>query len=170
MEPLAITFDQQDYRRALGAFATGVTVVTTAGSDGRHVGMTASSFTSVSLDPPLVLFCVNRGASSARHFAASTHFAVHVLTADQAHLSRRFAKSRPDKFDGVPVTAGPSGVPLLHGTLARFVCRTFTTYDGGDHIIVLGEVEQYETSEGDPLVYHSGDYCVAAHARRWARG
>jgi flavin reductase (DIM6/NTAB) family NADH-FMN oxidoreductase RutF len=154
-------FDRRDLRRALGQFATGVTVVTTLSPDGRRVGLTANSFTSVSLDPPLLLFCLDRAAPSLPAFVDCTHFAVNVLAADQHHLSRQFATPSEDKFAGVEVEEGPGGVPLLEGALARFTCRHVEHREAGDHLIFIGEVEAYEAFENEPLVFHSGFYRVA---------
>ncbi|MCB5906929.1 flavin reductase family protein [Streptomyces pinistramenti] len=148
-------------RRALGQYATGVTVVTARAPDGRNVGMTANSFTSVSLDPPLVLWCPGKNSPSLPDFTAASHFAVHVLAADQHHLSRRFATPADDKFRSTPITRGIAGTPLLDGAVARFQCRTVQRLDAGDHIIFLGEVEEYEADGGTPLVFHSGYYHVA---------
>jgi flavin reductase (DIM6/NTAB) family NADH-FMN oxidoreductase RutF/2-polyprenyl-6-methoxyphenol hydroxylase-like FAD-dependent oxidoreductase len=154
-------FDPRDVRRALGQYATGVTVVTCRGLDGHRVGMTANSFTSVSLDPPLVLWCPNKFAPSLEEFTAASHFAVNVLAADQHHLSRQFATPADDKFAGTECRDGIGGVPLLPGSVASFECRTVSTYDAGDHVIVLGEVERYDAPGGEPLVFHSGFYHLA---------
>jgi flavin reductase (DIM6/NTAB) family NADH-FMN oxidoreductase RutF/flavin-dependent dehydrogenase len=153
-------FDTRDFRRALGQFTTGVTVVTTRGADGRMVGVTANSFSSVSLDPPLVLWCLDKRAGSRSAFAECTHFAVNVLAAEQHHLSRRFATPAADKFAGVDVVEGPGGLPLLEGAVARYACRCVREIDAGDHVILLGEVESYETFDREPLVFHSGVYRV----------
>ena len=153
-------FDRRDLRRALGQFATGVTVVTTLSSDGRRVGLTANSFTSVSLDPPLLLFCLDRAAPSLPAFVDCSHFAVNVLAADQHHLSRQFSTPAEDKFSGVEVDEGPGGVPLLEGSLAHFTCRHVEHRDAGDHLIFIGEVEAYEAFDHEPLVFHSGFYRV----------
>lgn len=154
-------FDRRDLRQALGQFATGVTVVTTLAPDGRRVGLTANSFTSLSLEPPLLLFCLDRRAPSLPAFVDSSHFAVNVLAADQHHLSRQFAMPAEDKFAGVDVVDGPGGVPLLEGVLARFTCRHVEHYEGGDHLIFIGEIEEYDSAGGEPLVFHSGFYRVA---------
>lgn len=154
-------FDRRDLRRALGQFATGVTVITTRAGDGRRVGLTANSFTSLSLDPPLVLWCLGKAAPSMSEFVECDHFAVNVLAADQHHLSRQFSTPSIDKFDGIEVIDGVGGVPLLNGAIARFTCRHVRHHDGGDHVIFIGEVEQYEALEGEPLVFHSGFYRVA---------
>ncbi len=158
---VAERFDRRDYRRALGQFATGVTVVTARGSDGRKVGITVNSFSSVSLDPPLILWSLSRQASSFSDFTSATHFAVNVLEAHQHHLSRQFSTPLPDKFAGVRCMEGLGGVPLLEDVIAQFVCRKVRQYDGGDHVIFLGEVEHYNYSEGEPLVFHSGRYRIA---------
>ncbi|MDR0226173.1 MAG: flavin reductase family protein [Burkholderiaceae bacterium] len=150
--------DRRDLRRALGRFATGVTVITTRAGDGRRVGMTANSFSSVSLDPPLVLWSLSRQAPSAADFTGASHFAIHVLAAHQHHLSRRFATPQADKFGGLDCCEGVAGLPLIDGVIARFVCRNLRQYDGGDHLIFIGEVECYERFDGEPLVFHSGYY------------
>lgn len=160
---VAERFDRRDYRRALGQFATGVTVVTARASDGRKVGMTVNSFTSISLNPPLILWSVARQALSFNDFINATHFAVNVLESKQHHLSRQFSTPVPDKFAGVDFAEGPSGVPILSGVLAHFICRKVRQYDGGDHVILIGEVEQYKYNSGEPLVFHSGRYRIATH-------
>ncbi|MGV9779602.1 flavin reductase family protein [Streptosporangium sp. NPDC003464] len=153
-------------REALGQFATGVAVVTTATPAGERAGVTVNSFTSVSLDPPLVLWCLSRRAPSAPVFLGAGRFTVNVLAAGQDHLSRRFATPLPDKFAGVETRPCPDGVPVLAGTLAYFACRTVTTYDGGDHLIFIGEVERFQRSAGEPLVFYSGGYREFAAAGR----
>ncbi len=155
-------FDTRDLRQALGQYATGVTVVTARAADGRKVAMTANSFTSVSLDPPLVLWCPARNAPSLPDFTAATHFAVNVLAADQHHLSRRFATPAEDKFAGMPIAEGIAGTPLLEGAVARFQCRTVQQLDVGDHVVMIGEIEHYDALGGEPLVFHSGLYRLAA--------
>jgi flavin reductase (DIM6/NTAB) family NADH-FMN oxidoreductase RutF len=164
-EAKAVTdrFDRRDYRKALGQFATGVTVVTARGADGRNVGVTVNSFSSVSLDPPLILWSLARQAASFADFATATHFCVNVLEAKQHHLSRQFSTPVPDKFAGVDFAEGRGGAPALLGVIAQFHCRKVRQYDGGDHVIFLGEVEQYSYNEGEPLVFHSGRYRVATH-------
>lgn len=154
-------FDARDLRRALGQYATGVTVVTTL-HDGQRYGMTANSFTSVSLNPPLVLWAAARSSPSLPAFEAEDRFAVNVLAADQHHLSRQFATTGNDKFEGVALLDGsPEGLPLLEGTVAHFVCRRTQRVDAGDHVVFLGEIEQYDAPGGEPLVFHSGSYRVA---------
>ncbi|MEV0819834.1 flavin reductase family protein [Nonomuraea rubra] len=143
-------------RDALGQFATGVAVITTATACGERAGVTVNSFTSVSLDPPLVLWCLSKRAPSAPLFLRAGRFAVNVLAAGQDHLSRRFATPSADKFAGVELVAAP--LPMLAGTLAGFVCRTERVHEGGDHHIFVGAVERYQRAEGEPLVFHSGRY------------
>ncbi len=144
-------------RDALGNFATGVTIVTTS-HDGRNVGLTANSFNSVSLDPPLVLWSLAKKSSNIEAFTNVDAFAVHILGADQEALSNRFATPGIDKFEGVDFETSEGGVPLLQDCAARFECRTAYRYDGGDHIIFVGEVLDLEHSEKEPLLFHRGKY------------
>ena len=152
-------FDPRDLRRALGQYATGVTVVTTVDDTGTRYAMTANSFTSVSLAPPLVMWAAARSSPSTAAFERAERFAVNVLAADQHHLSRQFSASGADKFDGVRLRPGP--LPLLEDTVAHFVCRRTQRLDAGDHVVLLGEIESFEAPGGEPLVFHSGFYRVA---------
>lgn len=151
-------FDTRDLRRALGQYATGVTVVTTE-LDGRRFGMTANSFTSVSVNPPLVLWAAAKSSPSLTAFEATDLFVVNVLASDQHHLSRQFATSGSDKFEGVPLARETP--PVIEGTVAHFVCRRTDRVDAGDHVVFFGEIEEYDASGGEPLVFHSGFYRVA---------
>lgn len=153
--------DAGQFRQALGAFATGVTIVTTCDESGQDVGLTANSFNSVSLNPPLVLWSLARKARSHAAFARCEYFAVHILAADQEALSARFATAGADKFSGLEITRGAGGVPLLDSCAARFVCRTNYRYEGGDHEIFVGEVLDFEHFPKPPLVYQRGQYAVA---------
>ncbi len=153
--------EPRSLRNLLGQFATGVTVITTCTADGRRVGMTANSFSSVSLDPPLVLWSLARSAPSLQDFLSASHFAINVLGSDQHGLSGHFARPAVDKFAGIDCEQGPAGVPLLNGAIATLVCRNGTQYEGGDHLIFLGEIEHYRHSGGEPLVFHAGQYRVA---------
>ncbi|MFJ5958346.1 flavin reductase [Paenarthrobacter sp. NPDC092416] len=155
-------FDVRDFRSALGQFATGVTVVTTVAADGRKVGLTANSFTSVSMEPPLVLWCPSKRAPSLADFEDATHFAINILASDQHVLSRQFATPSADKFAGAETTDGIAGVPLLNGAVATFQCRTVSRHDAGDHVIYVGEVEKYNNDGGAPLVFHGGKYHATA--------
>jgi len=149
------------FRGALSAFATGVTIVTTRDGTGRDIGITANSFNSVSLDPPMVLWSLSRQSPSLAAFMAAEHFAVHVLASTQDHLAQRFATRGIDKFAGMDVQRGLSDTPLLEGCAARFQCRTAYRYEGGDHVIFVGEVQDFEHSDLPPLVFHGGQYAIA---------
>ncbi|MEU4578650.1 flavin reductase family protein [Nonomuraea sp. NPDC023979] len=144
-------------RDALGRYATGVAVVTTA-LPGERAGLTVNSFASVSLDPALVLWCLSSRAPSAPAFLRAGRFGVNVLAAGQEELSRRFSRPAPDKFDGVATRLTPTGLPALAGALAFFACRTVSAQEAGDHLVMVGEVEHFEWQEGDPLVFHAGRY------------
>lgn len=143
-------------RDAFGRFATGITVVTTQSENG-PVGMTANSFSSLSLDPALVLWSPAKGSKRFPSFEASDHFAVHVLAADQADIAQAFAKSA-FAFDGVDATKNAQGVPVIESCLARFECRKVATYPGGDHTIMVGEVLSAEMRDGDALTFYAGQY------------
>ncbi|HET8881037.1 MAG TPA: flavin reductase [Solimonas sp.] len=158
----ALPFDARALRSALGSFTTGVTIVTTRDADGAPVGITANSFNSVSLDPPMVLWSLAKSARSLASFAAAPHWAVHILSAQQEELSNRFAKSGADKFAGLAVETGHGGVPLLSGCAARLQCRSAFRYEGGDHLIFVGEVLDFDRREVAPLVFQSGLYAFAA--------
>ena len=160
VEAAAKRFDGRDFRRALGQFATGVAVVTTCARDGRRVGLTVNSFSSVSLDPPLVLWSLARQSASLADFTSASHFGVSVLAANQHHLSRQFATALADKFVDVDCAEGRGGCPMIKGATAHFVCRNVRQCDGGDHVIFIGEVEEYQWNEGEPLIFHSGRYHV----------
>jgi len=152
--------DLRALRRALGQFATGVAVVTARGAAGEPVGLTVNLFTSLSLQPPLVLWCLSLTSSSLKAFRRATHFAVNVLAAGQHHLCRLFATPGVDRFAHAPLREGPAGAPLIEGALAHIVCRLVRTIDAGDHVIMVGEVEHHESFAGEPLVFHCGSYCV----------
>jgi 3-hydroxy-9,10-secoandrosta-1,3,5(10)-triene-9,17-dione monooxygenase reductase component len=154
-----------DFRRVMGCFATGVTVVTTRQQDGSPCGLTANAVTSVSLDPPLILVCVDKKAESYPHFAPAGVFAVNVLGEDQRAVSSRFAVSGGDKFAGLPFHWGRAGAPVLDHRLAYLECRIVHTYDGGDHTIYVGRVEAADAGAGQPLLYFRGAYGVLADSR-----
>lgn len=153
--------DGRALRSALGAFATGVTIISTQDSSGQDVGVTANSFNSVSLDPPMVLWSLARKANSLAAFQSNPHFAVHILAADQDGLSRRFATQGIDKFAGIEVERGFGDAPLIDGCAARFQCRTAFNYDGGDHVIFVGEVLAFDSFGRPPLLFHAGKYARA---------
>lgn len=159
-------FDPKALRRALGNFATGITVITTTGADGTKAGMTANSFNSVSLDPPLVLWSIMKDSPSWPIYKDSTHFAVNILAADQIELSNHFARPSDDKFAGISYEVGEGGAPLLQDCAARFQCETHEFVDGGDHWIMIGKVVAFDDIGRSPLIYHQGTYSVVLpHSR-----
>ena len=145
-------------RQALGTFATGVTVVTTIDAKDKPRGFTANSFTSVSLDPPLVLVCLAKDAATSPVFMNSEYFCVNILAEDQQDIAAVFASQGHDRFENVSWQTALHGSPLLDGALTRFECKRFSTTDAGDHTIIVGEVLDFETSGRSPLVYCSGSY------------
>lgn len=157
----AIAVDPRKFRDALGSFTTGVTIITTRRGDGTPVGITANSFNSVSLDPPMVLWSLAKTSRCLEVFNQASYWAVHILSAGQETLSNRFAKSGEDKFNGVETVSGIGNIPLLNGCSARLQCKATFQYEGGDHIIFVGEVMDFERSELPPLVFQAGKYAVA---------
>ena len=156
-------FDAKDFRRALSQFPTGVTVITTLDANGDPVGVTASSFNSVSIDPCLVLWSIDKGAHSLSAFENAEHFAVNVLGRDQVSTSNNFASRGEDKFANADYTAGLGGAPVLADCAAQFECKTWAVYEGGDHLILVGEVKEYRYNDGiEPLVFARGSYAVSA--------
>lgn len=159
-------FDSREFRRALGRFATGITVVTARAADGTIAGLTVNSFNSVSLDPPLVLWSLGRDSPSHEIFEAASHFAVNVLSSEQMEISNQFARSGGNKFAGVDWTPGTHGAPLLPGCCAWFECRVAARHPGGDHTIFIGEVEKIRDDvTRAPLVYFGGEYCFVTPAQ-----
>ncbi|NMH99554.1 flavin reductase family protein [Pseudonocardia acidicola] len=146
-----------EFRRALGQFATGVTVISTTTPDRRPVGCTVSAFCSLSLDPPLVLVCLNRDRAMHHVLAGAPGYAVSILASDQGELARDFARPQPDRFAGVAHSAGRYG-PHLHGAIAHLDCGRHELLDGGDHVIVVGRVEALRVHEGEPLLYAQGAF------------
>lgn len=155
-----MSVDQRAFRKALGCFATGVTVVTTLHPDSKMpAGVTVSAFSSLSLEPPLVLFCLGGKTSSIDSFKTNGHFAINVLAEGQRDLSIRFASRSEDKWAGMKWESGLGGVPLLNGCLATLECKLVNTFEGGDHLIFVGEVQNLTHQEGGlPLVYFRGAY------------
>jgi flavin reductase (DIM6/NTAB) family NADH-FMN oxidoreductase RutF len=140
-------------------FATGVTIVTARAADGTFVGLTANSFNSVSLSPPLVLWSLARSAGSMAAFSAGSHYAINILSADQQDLARQFAARSGDKFSGVDFALGACGAPLLQGAAASFECFNRSRYEEGDHVIFVGEVESCTHRTGaSPLLFHGGKF------------
>jgi flavin reductase (DIM6/NTAB) family NADH-FMN oxidoreductase RutF len=149
---------QRALRDALGAFATGVTVLTARGADGAPIGLTVNSFNAVSLDPPLIAWSLSLASLSLDAFRACSHYAVNVLALDQAWLSQRFASREADKFAGVEWRAGLAGAPLLSGCCASFECANETRHAGGDHLVFIGRVERHSHNKKEPLVFQGGRY------------
>lgn len=144
-------------RDALGSFATGVTVITTVTPEGHRIGLTANSFTSVSLDPPLVLWSLKKNSANLDVFRRATHFAINVLTSEQKDLCFRFAsKVEGDRFDGVALDASRFDLPVLADSLARFECAKHQEVEAGDHVMFLGRVEDFRQGEGEALIFSGG--------------
>jgi len=156
----------RSFRNALGAFATGVTVVSTRSADGIDVGLTANSFNSVSLDPPMVLWSLAKASRALPIFAGSRYFTIHVLAADQEAISTRFSRATQDKFAGLNIERGLGDTPMLRDYSARFQCRMAFQYEGGDHVIFVGQVEAFDHTERKPLVFHAGQYALAVNKSR----
>ena len=149
---------KEEFRTALGRFASGVTVVTAKGARGELLGITVSAFASVSLEPPLVLVCIDKRASLHGHMSDGAHFAVNILEEDQELMSRRFASKDEDRFNGTAYRESADGTPLIEGALATLECRVVHVYPGGDHTIIVGEVESTSVGDGRPLAYFRGGY------------
>ncbi len=156
----AASFDPRALRDGFGRFATGVCVVTARTGDGERLGMTVNSFSSVSLDPPLVLFSVAASAKGIEAWRGVGHYAVNVLASNQQEISNRFARAMSDKWGGLEIEAGEHGAPLIPGALARFQCRAEHQYPGGDHTIFVGRVTALDAPRphAEPLVFHAGRY------------
>lgn len=154
-------FSDQQFRAALGMFATGVTIVTARAANGRLVGLTANSFNSVSLHPPLVLWSLSRQAGSLAVFSTGSHYAINVLAAEQLPLAQRFASKDVDRWTGVAYEEGVAGAPLLAGSVATFECFNRMRYEEGDHVIFVGEVERCQhRADASPLLFHGGKFYV----------
>lgn len=155
---LGLHLDPAEFRKTCGAFATGVAVAAVMGRDGKPHGLTVNSFTSVSLEPPLVLVCVGHKAATHGPFSSADTFAINILGAEQKDLSARFASSHPNRFEGVEWERGELGAPVLDGALAVMECEMREKIDAGDHTIFLGLVRRAGVKEGAPLIYFSGRY------------
>ncbi len=159
-----MTIDTRALRNAFGNFVTGVTLVTTVGADGKAIAMTANSFSSVSLDPPMVLWCIDKGSDRLGIFQEAKHFAINVLAANHQELSGRFAKKGQPYMDGVEYTMWETGSPIITDAVAIFDCDKAASHDAGDHIIYVGLVRKFGAPDtaGKPLVFHRGAYCALA--------
>ncbi|MES2934234.1 MAG: flavin reductase family protein [Pseudomonadota bacterium] len=151
-------FDTEQFRTALSQFATGVTIITTRLADGSYWGLTASSFNSVSLEPPLVLWSLANRASSLPIFSGNSHYVINVLAAHQSALAERFARRIENRFEGIDYTLSHTGQPILSGVSAWFECHNRSRYPEGDHVIFVGEVERCDTKPQDALVFHGGRF------------
>jgi flavin reductase (DIM6/NTAB) family NADH-FMN oxidoreductase RutF len=158
---LSVTPDE--FRSVLGRFPSGVTVVTTKNQDGSDEGMTVSAFCSVSLDPPLVLICIEKNASAYEALTSAAGFVVNVLAASQEQLARRFAIVDIDRFEGVGYSRSQNGFAVLDDVLGIIECATFATHDAGDHSIIVGQVEAARAQTGTPLLYYRGGYAQLEH-------
>ena len=156
----ASEIDPSQFRQLLGRFATGVTILTTKTAEGRPLGMTANSLSSVSLHPPLISVCVDREAAMHEVILQAPEFVVNVLAGPQEALARRFSDKHEDRFDGIGYHLSPEGLILLDGALAHVVCERHGTYPAGDHTIVLGRVVGGATNDGRPLLYYRGGYAA----------
>ena len=153
-----MSVSQSAFRAVLGRFATGVTVVTARDRRGRDVGMTISAFSSVSLDPPLVLMCVDHSASVYNQLSRTSHFIANILSEGQEAIARRFAESTGDRFEGIGYQRGQTGAAILLDILGYLECEVVTRHETGDHDIIIGRVDVAEASEGKPLLYYRGGY------------
>ncbi|MBA3854524.1 MAG: flavin reductase [Gemmatimonas sp.] len=153
-----VTLDPTTFRASLARFASGVTIVTARDRDGHDYGMTVSAFSSLSLNPPMILVCIDNGASVAPVLEHCDFFGVNILAEGQQELSRRFAEREIDRFEGVEIVRGETGVALLGGTLASLECAVTARHPAGDHTILVAEVRAAELREGNPLLYYRGAY------------
>jgi flavin reductase (DIM6/NTAB) family NADH-FMN oxidoreductase RutF len=154
----ASAIDPLDLRRAFGRFGTGVTVITTQSKDGQRVGITANSFNTVSLEPPIVLWSLASASPNLEAFQHAGYFIVNVLTLDQLEISKRFSKHASDKFTGIEFTPGINGIAALSGCAATIECSVVSTQAVGDHVLFLGKVERYAHMHADPLLFYNGKY------------
>ena len=158
-----MSVNQDEFRATLGRFPSGVTVVTTKAADGSDQGMTVSAFCSVSLEPPLVLICIEKTASAYQALTTAPGFAVNILSAKQEQIARRFSIVDIDRFEGVGFTRSSNGYVIIDDLLGVLECRRFALHDGGDHTIILGEVEETRVESGTPLLYYRGGYAQLEH-------
>jgi len=149
---------KDEFRAALGRFASGVTVVTAKDATGKLHGITVSAFCSLSLEPPLILVCIDKNTGSHFALAQTDSFVVNILRDDQQYLSNRFASYLPDKFEAVKYHSGIDGLPVLEEALANLECRLVNSHDNGDHTIFVGQIERATVSDGNPLIYFHGNY------------
>jgi len=168
MTPSSPTFDSTHFRSALAQFATGVTLVTARGLAGQPIGLTVSSFNSVSLDPPLILWSLSKTSSSLEALQRYPYFAVNVLSSSQHRLAIRFASKVEDRFDGTAWHNGPHDLPLIDQAAAHFVCRHYQQHEAGDHLIFIGEVLSCSHTNEAPLIFHAGGFALSPQASETA--
>ncbi len=154
--------DTRELRNCFGKFATGITVITAVAPDGTKLGLTVNSFSSLSLDPPMILWSLDKRSNSLDALKNASHFAVNVLASDQMDLSNKFASPSDEKFAGVELIDSKYGLPLLAGAVAHLECKNVETHDGGDHLIFIGQVEHFNIGDRKPLLYANGQYAIAA--------
>lgn len=154
--------DARELRNCFGKFATGITVITALDPDGAKIGLTVNSFSSLSLDPPMILWSLDNRSHNLDALKKASHFSVNVLASDQMDISNNFASRAEDKFEDIDITQGKSGIPLLKGTVAHLECKNVQQIDGGDHLVFIGEVEHFDVTDKKPLLYANGQYAVAA--------
>ena len=162
MNTSVINFDPRELRNAFGTFGTGVTVVTSRNAEGRLVGVTANSFSSVSLEPPIVLWSLVKKSPSLEVFQSSGRFVINILSLDQVNLSKQFSSSIPDKFQNVEYQEGIEGLPVLTGCAGTIECRVIQSMEVGDHILFLGEVENFAYEKKETLLYCNGNYAKSS--------
>jgi len=153
-----IQLEPRSLRQLLGQYATGITVVTALDVNQRKIGMTANSFTSVSLDPPLILWNIAKSATHFEDFKQAEYFSINILNEDQYLESKHFSKSADDKFEGLDDVDEYMGIPILNKSLTTFVCRQYELHEAGDHYIIVGQIEACRNQMGNPLVFHNGQY------------
>jgi flavin reductase (DIM6/NTAB) family NADH-FMN oxidoreductase RutF len=154
-----MSFDGRELRNALGRFATGVCLITTVGDDNKALAMTANSFSSVSLDPPLILWCLQNNSDVFEAFASPRHFAINILAAEQQDLSNQYAKKDHHELDAAHYRDGKYGTPIIRNALVNFECELEATHEGGDHLIIVGRVrDMYQRPSGSPLLFFAGGY------------
>jgi flavin reductase (DIM6/NTAB) family NADH-FMN oxidoreductase RutF len=153
-----MSVDQSAFRAVLGRFATGVTVVTTRDKRDRDAGMTVSAFSSVSLEPPLVLICIDHAASIYDTLDKATHFVANILSEGQEAIARRFSEKDPNRFDGIGYERGQTGCAVIFDVLGYVECEIITRHEAGDHTIIVGRVDVAVSNEGKPLLYYRGGY------------
>ncbi len=154
--------DVRELRNCFGKFATGITVITAVAPDGTKIGLTVNSFSSLSLDPPMILWSLDKKSKNLMVLENASHFAVNVLASDQMDISNNFARTSDEKFEGVELSPSQCDLPLLSGSVAHLECKKVNMVEGGDHVIFIGQVEHFEISNKKPLLYTNGQYTVAA--------